>query len=104
MRSAFCCARRRVSVLRTRRPAVNWRPAQFCLRTLAAAVGCVLVLQVFLSSFGAALAFGRASIGELFVICHGDGGSAPVNGDPERKLPCSLCTLAIGGAPPAGPI
>ena len=83
---------------------MNWRPAQFCLRTLAAAVGCVLVLQVFLSSFGAALAFGRASIGELFVICHGDGGSAPVNGDPERKLPCSLCTLAIGGAPPACPI
>ena len=83
---------------------MNWRPAQFCLRTLAAAVGCVLVLQVFLSSFGAALAFGRASIGELFVICHGDGGSAPVNGDEDRKLPCSLCTIAIGGALPASPI
>jgi len=81
---------------------VNWRPAPFCLRMLAAAIGCALLLQVFLSVVEAALAFGRASIGELFVICHGERGSAPVNGDPDRKLPCSLCTLAIGGGLPAG--
>ena len=79
------------------------RPAQLCLRPLAAAVGCVLLLQVFVSAFEAALAFGLASAGEVFAICHGGGGSAPANGD-DRKLPCSLCTLAIGGALPAGPI
>jgi len=83
---------------------VNWRPAQFCLRTLAAAIGCVLLLQAFLSGREAALAFGRASVGELFVICHGDGDTTPANGDKDRKLPCSLCTLAIGGALPANPI
>ena len=83
---------------------MNWRPARLYLRTLAAAIGCALLLQAFVSAFEAALKFGRASLGEGFTICHGDGGSAPVNGDPERKLPCSLCTLAIGGAPPAGPI
>src|SRR6516162_6721704 len=69
---------------------------------LAAAIGCALLLQVFLSGVEAALAFGRASVGELFVICHGERGSAPVNRDPDRKLPCSLCTLAIGGGLPAG--
>jgi hypothetical protein len=56
------------------------------------------------SAFGAALAFGRASGGDLFAICHGDGGNAPINGDEDRKLPCSLCTLSMGGALPAGPI
>jgi len=82
---------------------VKVRPAQLCLRTLAAAVGCILLLQAFLSTFEAALAFGRASASEVFGICHGNGGSAPENGD-DRKLPCSLCTLAIGGGIPAGPI
>jgi ABC-type enterobactin transport system permease subunit len=83
---------------------VHWRPAQFCLRTLAAAIGCVLLLQVFLSGLEAALAFGRASAGEFFVICHGDGGTTPANGDKDRKLPCSLCALAVGGALPAAAI
>ena len=82
---------------------VKCRPAQLCLRPLAAAVGCVLLLQVFVSAFEAALAFGHGSLGEVFAICHGGGGSAPANGD-DRKLPCSLCTLAIGGGIPAGPI
>jgi hypothetical protein len=83
---------------------VKCRLAQLCLRPLAAAVGCVLLLQVFVSAFEAALAFGRGSLGEVFAVCHGGGGSAPANGDEDRKLPCSLCTLAIGGALPAGPI
>jgi hypothetical protein len=72
----------------------------FAGRAVAAAIGCALLVQVFLSGVEAALAFGHASIGELFVICHGEGGSAPVNGDLDRKLPCSLCTLAIGGGLP----
>ena len=80
------------------------RPTQLCLRPLAAAVGCVLLLQVFVSAFEAALAFGHGSLGEIFAICHGGGGNAPANGDEDRKLPCSLCTLATGGALPAGPI
>ena len=83
---------------------MNWRPARLYLRTLAAAIGCALLLQAFVSAFETALKFGRASLGEGFTICHGDGGSAPVNGDEDRKLPCSLCTIAIGGALPASPI
>jgi hypothetical protein len=83
---------------------VNYRPAQLSLHTLAAAVGCALLLQVFVSAFETALAFGRSSVGESFAICHGDGGSAPANGDEDRKLPCSLCTLATCGALAASPI
>ena len=83
---------------------MNWRPAQLCLRTLAAAVGCALLLQVYVSAFEEALAFGRASDGEHFAICHGDGSRTPVNGDENRKPPCSLCTLATGGVLPPGPI
>jgi hypothetical protein len=74
------------------------------LRTVAVAIGCILLLQIFLSGLEAALAFGRAGAGELFVICHGSGGSAPVKGDEDRKLPCSLCMHGIAGALPAGPI
>jgi hypothetical protein len=82
---------------------VNCHPAQLCFRALAAAVACALFLQTFVSLFETALAFNRAAGGESFAICHGNGGSAPVNED-DRKLPCSLCALAIGGALPSGPI
>jgi hypothetical protein len=67
-------------------------------------MACALLLQVFLSGVEAALAFGRAGAGELLVICHGESGSAPVKGDPDRKVPCSLCALAIGAGLPVGPI
>jgi hypothetical protein len=71
---------------------------------VAAAVGCVIFLQVFVSAFEAGLAFGRAGFGDFFAICHGNGGSAPVKGNEDRKLPCSLCTVGVGGALPPGPI
>jgi hypothetical protein len=73
-------------------------------RALVAAVCCALVLQAFLSAFGTALAFGQASGGETFAICHGAPDTAPATGDDNRKHVCATCAVATGGGLPSDPI
>jgi hypothetical protein len=81
-----------------------YRYPGYLRRWIAAAATFALSLQLVLSSLAIGhLAAGQSGTDDTFVICHGAGGSSPVDQDGPAKQPgdgshCVLCTLMNSGS------